>query len=237
MLNLLCRPRPELSRLGAFGRRQGVIKGTELQVASAADRMVADARAEAEAIREAARAEAQAMAERSRREARELLEKTERGIKRLRTQAMKEAEAEAWRRFDVFTAEWRQRCDAHVESLQRHAVPVVRKAIGLLVEEAPSEDRVRRGIRALVDDLGAVPAATLWLHPADLASLQAGDRAVPWPVRAEPSLMPGACRLVASSGEWESSFQGRFDRVLAAFSSAVAPAAQPAAAQEIHGLD
>jgi len=229
VLSTLCRSQPSPLSVEQLGLRRGVVKAAVLASIDQAELLRREAERQAQAIVCAARSEAEALGVRSRREARELMDKAERGTKRMRTQILKDAEAQIWRRFEELSTQWRQHVEQHRQVLEQQSLPVLRKAVAIIAGEAPAEARLRRGVQALLDEVGEAPGAALYVNERDHAQWQATSASLPWPLKADDSLPSGACRLVAAHGEWESSFEGRLERVMAVLRQV--PAAEPAQAE------
>lgn len=80
---------------------------------------------------------------------------------------------------------------------------LARQLFERLVLETTPEQRVAASYRRLLAE--APPKlvnAVLRLHPDELALAEGWE----WPVKADPTLAPGACRLEADSGQWHADF-------------------------------
>lgn len=89
-----------------------------------------------------------------------------------------------------------------------------------LVLETPPRERVAASYRRLLQE--APPKlvnAVLCLHPDELAYGEGWD----WPVKADATLPPGACRLEADSGQWRADFGAAAGALSAALSELKGP--------------
>lgn len=109
-------------------------------------------------------------------------------------------------------------------ALQDQVLPLLARAVSLVAGELCAPQRLAATVAQLFDEAGTPPGAVLLVHESDLAQVQALE-ALPWPVRAEPGLAQGACRLSADAGDWASSYDARLAAVLAAFAPVPASAA------------
>ena len=88
-----------------------------------------------------------------------------------------------------------------------------------LVMETTARERIDAALRRVL--LEAPPKlvdAQLRVHPDDAALLPALD----WPVKPDPALAPGACRLEAANGQWCASFDAAMQAVKTAFGEGIA---------------
>jgi flagellar biosynthesis/type III secretory pathway protein FliH len=96
---------------------------------------------------------------------------------------------------------------AAAAGLAEQAEDIVTVMAGQLFErlmlETTAQQRLAASYRRLL--LEAPPRlvnAVLRLHPDELALVEGCE----WPVKADPALAPGACRLEADSGQWRADF-------------------------------
>ena len=106
-----------------------------------------------------------------------------------------------------------------VDALEGQTFDVVRKAILILAHEVPPDARIRSCIRTLIAEIGRPAECTLLVHREDALDLEHGTMALPWTLRADDDVLRGTCKLVARQGEWQSSFAGRLEQLLAVVDS------------------
>ncbi|WUR13053.1 FliH/SctL family protein [[Empedobacter] haloabium] len=97
----------------------------------------------------------------------------------------------------------RQAADSLGERAEDIVTALARQLFERLVLETTPEQRVAASYRRLLAE--APPKlvnAVLRLHPDDLALAGSWE----WPVKADPTLARGACRLEADSGQWHADF-------------------------------
>lgn len=91
-----------------------------------------------------------------------------------------------------------------LDGVEALAAGMAAQAFELLVADLAPSERIAAAVRRVRDQAPAkLHEAQAWVHPDDLAALEGG----PWPVRPDPRLAPGSCRLEAASGEWVASFE------------------------------
>ncbi|MBP0597303.1 flagellar biosynthesis/type III secretory pathway protein [Herbaspirillum sp. LeCh32-8] len=186
----------ELSLPHHLRARHGVVSGEAFLVTedarAAAAHLLAQARAQAEDIREQARADAMAALRdeqgRIAREAGELLER------------LREREA------------------VMLDGVAGLAIELAQSIYERLLVDTIAQERVAAACRRVREE--APPKlidAVAWLHPDDVAGL-AQEHGLPWEVRGDARLAPGSCRLEAASGEWRAEFALAAEALRAALS-------------------
>ncbi|UWE18953.1 FliH/SctL family protein [Herbaspirillum huttiense] len=159
----------------------GVLRLTGLTVTSdaaqLAAQMLAQARDEAERVREQAAEEAQHAVKRQQEEV------AQRGTALL--DGLQRAQ------YDM------------LERIEQVVVELAQDVIERLLLELTPRDRIAAMLRRVRQEAPAkLHEAVLWVHPDDQPLLPAS----PWEIQTDPALPPGSCRLEAASGEWRSDF-------------------------------
>lgn len=91
-----------------------------------------------------------------------------------------------------------------LEGVEALAAAMAAQAFELLVADLTPPERIAAAVRRVSEQAPAkLHEAQAWVHPDDLEALEGG----PWPVRPDPRMRPGSCRLEAASGEWVASFE------------------------------
>lgn len=95
-----------------------------------------------------------------------------------------------------------------------------------LMNEATPKERIAAALdRVILEAPPKLVDSLLRVHPDDVAHLPELD----WPIKADPSIRRGACRLEAHSGQWSAGFDGAAEAITNAFKQAARP---PAATEE-----
>ena len=176
------------------GRRGGVIKAAMRASADEAHDVIDQAKREAARLMEAVRAEA----------------RHEQAQERcaLERQLWQHAAGYA----QALEAEW-GRATAELED--RLAL-LLGHALRRLVEQVPSEERVRTCLRHLIEQAGTPDSGTLLVSPDALDGVKAMGSKIPWPVEAREDLPPHTVRLVSAHGRWECAIATVIERLAAA---------------------
>jgi flagellar biosynthesis/type III secretory pathway protein FliH len=189
-----------------LAHRRGVIGVHELELLGQGRDIVADARREAAGILADAQRTADAMLAKHREE-----------LKRERNALLAEAETRLWKEADAHRQSLETRFAEFTGQLEEQALPVVRQAIATLAGEMPDEQRVRASVLALLAEAGRPADSVLHVNAQDRAALAPMEDKLGWPIEIDDRLEPGACKLISRRGEWNSSFAGRLERLLAIF--------------------
>lgn len=179
----------------------------------------ADARAAARLLLEAARTQAGAERAEAARAAQAVLAEA-------RAQADALCAAEQARVLDQAAGLLRgldQARDAVVERAEDIVVDLARALFERLVADTVPRERLQAALARVVQEAPArLAEPQLRVHPDDVALLPALD----WPVKPDPLLARGSCRLEAASGQWCASFDAAVDALRAAFADGLSgPAA------------
>lgn len=207
---------------------------------SDADATRAAARAEADALLAAAAADAQAMRETAEAEAAQVREAAETEAREVRQAAQAEAQhmtaAEQQRVLEQSGAlldGLKEACGAIVTRVDDIAIELAQKLFDRLVSEVTPRERIAAALKCVI--LEAPPKlvdSLLRVHPEDVDLLPEVD----WPVKPDPSITRGACRLEATNGQWCANFDAAIDALKRAFQQGVHET-QSAAASEVDGLE
>ncbi|MBP1313315.1 FliH/SctL family protein [Herbaspirillum huttiense F1] len=159
----------------------GVLRLTGLTVTSdaaqLAEQMLAQARDEAELIREQAAEDAR--------------------------HAVKRQQEEVAQRGTALLEGLQRAQHDMLERIEEVVVDLAQDVMECLLLELAPRDRIAAMLRRVSQEAPAkLHEAVLWVHPDDQQLLPAS----PWEIQTDSALAPGSCRLEAASGEWRSDF-------------------------------
>jgi flagellar biosynthesis/type III secretory pathway protein FliH len=122
--------------------------------------------------------------------------------------------------------------DAVLERVEDMVIDLAQTLYNRVVMEATPRERIDAALRRVIQEAPPKLVDTLLrVHPDDVALLPEVD----WPIKADVSLVPGACRLEASNGQWCANFDAAVQAVKAAFAQGIEDAQSDTPAAEDAG--
>lgn len=221
----------------------GVLRAAGLRLAAdvrrAALLLVRDTQAKADGILRDARSEASALISNTNKNADAILSKARTEADRIladaREQAQQLTSAEQQRvitQASELLQALKQTNDTLLERAEDIIVGLAQTLYDRLVTDTTPRERINVALKRVLQE--APPKlvdALLRVHPEDAALLPEVD----WPVKTDATLVPGACRLEASNGQWCANFDAAVRAVKTAFSQGIEDARLHAPAAEDGG--
>ncbi|HEX7635819.1 MAG TPA: HrpE/YscL family type III secretion apparatus protein [Noviherbaspirillum sp.] len=207
----------------------GILKSDALPISAnarrAAQLLMRAAQADAEGVLSEARSEAGALVEDAHKDANDILGKARAEAERILADARKQAQqltAAEQKRAITQAAELlrslQQANDTILERVEDIVVSLAQTLYDRLVMDTTPQERIGAALkRVLLEAPPKLVDALLRVHPEDAALLPELD----WPVKADATLVPGACRLEASNGQWCANFDAAVQAVKAALAQGV----------------
>ena len=207
----------------------GILRAAALPLTAdarhAARLLVRDARAKADGALRDARSEAGALVENAHRSADDIVAKARAEAERIRADAHEQAQqltaAEQQRvivQASALLKSLEQANDAILERVEDIVIGLAQTLYDRLIMDTTPRERIDAALRRVLQE--APPKlvdALLRVHPEDAALLPEVD----WPVKTDAALVPGACRLEASNGQWCANFDVAVQAVKTAFAQGI----------------